>query len=162
VSRALLLAIVAIVAIGAATPAPAQRLGLDGFGLRSGLDLNSRQVLVGGTLDAGDLVGARLRLRATGELGGFRGPSSVTVGLDALYRFTGDADPVVPYVGGGLAVAGHDGCGTDRGCPALWVGAVFGFEIRYRSTFSWVLEYRGLDAFRHNRLYLGLTTRRGT
>jgi len=151
-----------LMAIGAATPARAQRLGLDGFGVRTGLDLNSRQVLLGGTLDAGDLVGAQLRLRATGELGGFRGASSVMVGLDALFRFTTDADPVVPYVGGGLAVAGHDGCGTDRRCPALWVGAVFGFEIRYRSTFSWVFEYRGLDAFRHNRLYLGLTTRRGT
>ena len=158
-SRALLLG---LMAIGAATPARAQRLGLDGFGLRTGLDLNSRQVLVGGTLDAGNLVGDRLRLRVAGELGGFRAPSSVTVGLDALFRFTGDADPVVPYLGGGLSVAGHDGCGTDRGCPALWVGAVFGFEIRYRSSFSWILEYRGLDVFRHNRLYLGLTTRRGT
>jgi hypothetical protein len=38
---------------------------------------------------------------------------------------------------------------------------VLGIEVRYRSTFNWLLEYHALNAFRRNRLYLGLTTRRG-
>jgi len=38
---------------------------------------------------------------------------------------------------------------------------VFGFELHYRSTFNWLLEYHAMDALRHNRIYIGLTTRRG-
>src|SRR3989442_1212949 len=38
---------------------------------------------------------------------------------------------------------------------------LFGFELHYRSTFNWLLEYHGMDAFRRNRVYVGLTTRRG-
>jgi hypothetical protein len=38
---------------------------------------------------------------------------------------------------------------------------VFGFEMHYRSTFNWLLEYHGMDALRRHRVYIGLTTRRG-
>src|SRR3989454_9211302 len=39
-------------------------------------------------------------------------------------------------------------CGTDAACPALWVNAVVGFELRYRSTFNWLFEYHAMDADR--------------
>jgi len=66
-----------------------------------------------------------------------------------------------PYVGLGLGVAGRENCGADPNCPDLWLNTVFGFELHYRSTFNWLVEYRGMDQMRRHRLYVGLTTRRG-
>ena len=72
-----------------------------------------------------------------------------------------DNQAVTPYAGGGLAIAGHANCDSDDGCPGLWVNFVLGIELRYRSTFNWLLEYHALNLFNQNRIYLGLTTRRG-
>jgi hypothetical protein len=60
-----------------------------------------------------------------------------------------------------VSLAGHDACGSDPQCPDLWIDVAFGFEVRFRSTFNWLLEYRALDVLRRHRVYLGLTTRRG-
>jgi len=46
-------------------------------------------------------------------------------------------------------------------CPDVWANVVFGFELHYRSTYNWLLEYHGMDALRRHRFYIGLTTRRG-
>ena len=35
------------------------------------------------------------------------------------------------------------------------------YSSRKRSTFNWLLEYHAMDLFRRNRIYVGLTTRRG-
>ncbi len=138
------------------------RLGLFGFGVRGGIELSwGSQLILGTTLDAGNLFTARLRLRPSGEIGVFRGPNTYTGSLEAVYRFTGDEQFATPYAGGGFSVAGHDSCGADPDCPAVWVNVVVGFELHYRSTFNWLLEYHGMDAFRRNRVYVGLTTRRG-
>ena len=138
------------------------RLGLFGFGVRGGIDLaGSSQLVFGVTLDAGNLFSDRLRLRPSGEFGVFNGTNSYVGSLEALYRFTPGEQVATPYAGAGLSVAGHDRCGADPACPDLWVNVVVGFELHYRSTFNWVLEYHGMDAFAHNRLYVGLTTRRG-
>jgi hypothetical protein len=138
------------------------RLGLFGFGVRSGIDLSGRSQLVFGvTLDAGNLVTSRLRIRPSGEIGVFNGVNTYVGSFEALYRFTGDEQVVTPYAGAGFSVAGHDACGADPQCPGLWVNVAVGLEIHYRSTFNWLLEYHAMDAFGHNRLYAGLTTRRG-
>ena len=138
------------------------RLGLFGFGVRGGVDFRrSGQLILGSTLDVGDLFSNRLRLRPSFELGVFNGPATYVGSFEVLWRFTADEEVATPYIGGGLAVAGRDNCGADPGCPGLWVNAVFGFELRYRSTFNWVIEYHGMDAIRRHRLYIGLTTRRG-
>jgi hypothetical protein len=137
------------------------RLGLFGFGVRSGIALSGSQLVFGTTLDAGNLVSSRLRLRPSGEIGVFNGANTYIGSLEALYRFTGDEEAATPYAGGGFSVAGHDGCGSDPGCPGLWVNVVVGFELHFRSTFNWLLEYHGMDVFRHSRVYVGLTTRRG-
>jgi hypothetical protein len=142
---------------------PGTRLGLFGFGVRGGVDVSGRsQVVLGVTLDAGNLVSDRFRIRPSGEIGVFNGLNTYVGSVEALYRFTGDAQPVTPYAGGGLSVAGHDRCGAYTDCPSLWLDIVVGFEIRYRSTFNWLLEYHAMDGFAHNRLYAGLTTRRGS
>ena len=138
------------------------RIGLFGFGVRGGVDLRSSQIVVGTTLDLGDLFTARLRLRPSGEIGVFNGGNDTfAASFEALYRFTDDDQVAIPYLGTGLSVAGHDKCGSDPNCPAVWVNLVFGFELHYKSTFNWLLEYHGMDAMRKHRLYVGLTTRRG-
>jgi hypothetical protein len=138
------------------------RMGLFGFGVRSGIDLAGKtQVVFGVALDGGDLLGPRLRIRPSGEIGVFNGVNSYVGSLEAVYRFTDDAQSVTPFAGGGFSLAGHDACGNDPDCPDLWANVVIGFELHYRSTFNWLLEYHAMDHFRHNRFYVGLTTRRG-
>ena len=138
------------------------RIGLFGFGTRGGIDLRSpSQMVFGVTLDMGDLFSPRVRLRPSGEIGVFNGVNSFVASGEVLYRFTEDDQPAIPYLGTGLSVAGHESCGTDPNCPGIWLNLAFGFELRYRSTFNWLLEYHAMDALRHNRLYIGLTTRRG-
>jgi len=137
-------------------------IGLFGFGVRGGIDFRkSEQLILGSTVDLGDLFTDRIRLRPSAEIGVFNGPNTYAGSFEALWRFTNDEEVATPYIGVGLAVAGRDGCSADAQCPDLWVNAVFGFELRYRSTFNWLLEYHGMDAMRRHRLYIGLTTRRG-
>jgi len=138
------------------------RIGLFGFGVRGGVDLRaSSQLVLGTTLDIGDLFTNRVRLRPSAELGLFNGPNTYVASMEALWRFTDDEEVATPYVGLGLGVAGREGCGADPQCPDLWLNLVFGFELRYRSTFNWLLEYHAMDRLRRHRLYIGLTTRRG-
>ncbi|HZI21284.1 MAG TPA: hypothetical protein VFD76_02170 [Gemmatimonadales bacterium] len=138
------------------------RLGLFGFGVRSGIDLAGRtQLVFGVTLDAGNITSSRFRLRPSAEIGVFNGLNSYVGSLEAVYRFTGEEAVATPYVGGGFSVAGHDRCGADPKCPDLWANILVGFELHYRSTFNWLLEYHSLGGFSHNRFYVGLTTRRG-
>jgi len=137
-------------------------LGLFGFGVRGGIDLaGSTQMVFGVTLDAGNIVSPRFRVRPSGEIGFFNGRNSYVGSLEALYRFTGDEQVATPYVGAGFSLAGHQSCGADPDCPDVWANLAVGFELHYRSTFNWLLEYHGMGGFRHNRLYVGLTTRRG-
>jgi hypothetical protein len=138
------------------------RIGLFGFGVRGGVDLrHSGQFVLGTTLDIGDLFTNRIRLRPSAEIGVFNGPNTYIGNFEALWRFTDDEEVATPYVGLGLGVAGRENCGADPNCPDLWLNAVFGFELHYRSTFNWLVEYHGMDQMRRHRLYVGLTTRRG-
>ena len=139
------------------------RLGLFGFGVRGGVDVTGDgQLVFGTTLDIGNLISPRVRLRPSGEIGVFNGPNSYVGSLEALYRLTDDEQLAIPYVGLGFSVAGHESCGLDPDCPDFWVNLVFGFELHYRSTYNWLLEYHGMDALGRHRLYVGLTTRRGS
>lgn len=138
------------------------RIGLFGFGMRTGLDLKGDgQLVLGTTLDMGDLFSTRVRIRPSGEIGVFNSQNSYIASLESLWRFTDDEEVATPYVGLGFSVAGHDNCGADPDCPDVWLNLVFGFELRYRSTFNWLLEYHGMDTMRRHRVYIGLTTRRG-
>jgi hypothetical protein len=138
------------------------RIGLYGFGVRTGLALQGDgQLVLGTTLDMGDLFSNRVRLRPSGEISVFNGGNTYVASLESLWRFTDDEEVATPYVGLGFSLAGHDACGTDPDCPDLWLNLVFGFELHYRSTFNWLLEYHGMDTMRRHRIYIGLTTRRG-
>jgi hypothetical protein len=138
------------------------RFGLFGFGVRGGVDLKgSGQLVLGSTLDMGNLFSNRVRMRPSAEIGLFNGPNTYVGSFDALWRFTEDEETATPYIGAGLSVAGKTGCGTDPQCPDLWFNLTVGFELHYRSTFNWLMEYRAMDALHRHRLFIGLTTRRG-
>lgn len=139
------------------------RLGLYGFGVRGGFDFRGNdQLILGASLDLGNLFTSRLRLRPSGEIGVFNGNNTYVGSFEALFRFTDDNQVAQPYVGAGASLAGQENCGAITGCPGLWVNVVLGFELHYRSTFNWLLEYHGMDALRRHRFYVGLTTRRGS
>ena len=138
------------------------RIGLFGFGVRTGLDFKGEgQLLLGTTLDMGNLFSNRVRLRPSVEVGVFNGENTYVASFESLWRFTDDEEVATPYVGTGLSLAGRGNCGVDPDCPALWLNVVFGLELHYRSTFNWLLEYHGMDALRRHRIYVGFTTRRG-
>ena len=143
-------------------PSTGTRLGLFGFGVRGGVDVSSPgQLVFGTTLDVGDLFTPRVRIRPSAEIGVFNGDNTYIGSLEALWRFTDDNQVAIPYVGAGMSLAGHQACGADPSCPSVWVNLVLGFELHYRSSFNWLLEYHGMDALRRHRFYIGLTTRRG-
>lgn len=146
----------------ATAPDQGTHLGLDGFGVRGGLDFtHNGRLAVGATLDLGQLFTSRLRLRASAELSVFNGPNVYVGSLETLYYFTGPAERTRPYAGLGLGLAGGEACSADPDCPDLWPNVVLGFELRFRPTFNWLLEYHGMDLLRENRIYVGLTTRAG-
>jgi len=86
------------------------RIGLFGFGVRGGVDFRrSGQLVLGTTLDIGDLFSNRLRLRPSAEVGLFNGANTYVGNFEVLWRFTTDEEVATPYIGGGLALAGRDG-----------------------------------------------------
>lgn len=138
------------------------RIGLFGFGVRGGIDVEGDgQLVVGTALDIGDLFTRRIRLRPSAEIGVFNGLNTYIGSVEALWRFAPDDDVAIPYLGTGFSLAGHEDCGSNPECPGLWVNLVFGIELHHRSTYNWLLEWHGMDALRRHRFYIGLTTRRG-
>ncbi len=137
------------------------RLGLFGFGARLGADFtDENQAVVGITLDLGDLLTDRIRFRPSGEIGFGAGRNTFIGSWELMYRFTPDTAMAIPYIGFGIGVWGRDGCGPDPDCPELWPLFALGFELKYKSTFNWLIEYHGEDALRRHRFFIGLTTRR--
>jgi hypothetical protein len=141
---------------------PRVQVGVFGFGMRAGADLEGDgQAVISMTLDAGHVLHPRLRIRPSGEMSFLGGPNRYLANLELLYRFTPDDDAAVPYVGGGIGLAGRDACVGDPTCPALWVQFVLGFDIRIREGISWQMEYHAEDSFTRHRLLVGLSTRGG-
>src|SRR2546429_505263 len=124
VGLSLLLAVAAAAALAAQEfhPPPVRsagdgtRLGLLGFGVRGGIDLSGKtQLVFGVTLDAGNLLTSRFRLRPSGEIGVFNGENSYIGSLEGLYRFTGEGQAATPDPGGGLRLVGAGPFGGDAG-----------------------------------------------
>jgi hypothetical protein len=138
------------------------QLGIFGFAARAGVDFEGQgQALASFALDMGDLYTDRLRLRPSAELGFGWGDNTYVANVEVVYRFTADTVVAVPYVGGGVALSGQEGCGAIDDCPSVWAQFVLGFELKLRNRINWLLEYHAEDAFRRHRLFVGLTTRRG-
>ena len=95
--------------------ARAQDLGVQAFGLRSGISMNPDQFHFGVYLNAGHFTD-RVRFQPSFEVGLGNGLKLGTVNADALYLFA--SRRWRPYAGGGLGINFidvTDGVGQDRG-----------------------------------------------
>ncbi|MFB3110923.1 MAG: hypothetical protein ACE10G_02710 [Gemmatimonadales bacterium] len=138
------------------------KIGFYGFGTRLGWDLEDGGAIISITLDLGNLGSDQVRLRPSAEIGFTEDVDTYVVSAELIYRFTPDTEKAIPYVGLGLALAGRDNCSrTAASCPELWLQFVLGFEVEFRSSMNWLLEYHAEDALNRHRLFFGLTTRRG-
>ncbi|MCH7775883.1 MAG: hypothetical protein IH878_04995 [Gemmatimonadetes bacterium] len=137
------------------------KIGFYGFGTRLGWDLEDGDAIISITFDLGNLGSDQVRLRPSAEIGFGEDVDTYVVSAELLYRFTPDTEKAIPYVGLGLAVAGRDNCSTGPSCPEAWLQFVLGFEVEFRSSMNWLLEYHAEDALNRHRLFFGLTTRRG-
>jgi len=131
---------------------------LFGFSVLGGVDVtHGVQWVLGTSLDVAELWSPRVRLRPSVEVAS-AGGSAVTFHWagEIVYRFEPDNAPAIPYVGLGL---GHmSNCG---GCVAIWPTIVLGFELQFRPSFNWLLEYHSLDRLGRHRFLVGLSTRTG-
>ena len=141
--------------------APWIKIGLFGFGARIGADFEGDgQMVASATGDMGYLLLQRLRMRLSADIGVFGGDNTYVGNFEFIYRFTPDTAIAIPYVGTGLGLFGRDECELDPDCPALWLQFVLGFEMRLRDEINWLVEYHPQNAFRRQRIMIGLTTRR--
>ena len=138
------------------------KFGLYGFGTRIGWDVEDSAAIISITFDLGNLGSDQVRLRPSAEVGFAEDVNTYVVSAEIIYRFTPDTEKAIPYVGIGVALAGRDNCSsTGPNCPEVWLQFVLGFEMGFRSSMNWLLEYHAEDALNRHRLFLGLTTRRG-
>ena len=138
------------------------RFGIFGVGARVGFDLTDRdQGFMSTIVDMGDLVGPRVRLRSLAEISFGSGLDNYQVGSEIVFRFLDDSPPAVPYFAFGLSVFGQQQCQFFSDCPALYGNFSLGFEMLIDGTMAWMIEYRGEDLWRRNRLMIGVTSRRG-
>ncbi|OGU02429.1 MAG: hypothetical protein A2085_07480 [Gemmatimonadetes bacterium GWC2_71_10] len=136
------------------------RFGILGFSTRAGAQLNEGvQGVLGSTVDVAQLWSPQVRLRPSFEVGFGRADKSLHLALEVVYRFQPDDAPSVPYVGAGL---GYYDAGNDSVGVKVWPNLVMGFELPFRSTFNWLVEYHALDRLGRHRFLVGLATRGGT
>ncbi len=124
------------------------------FSVRGGLDVTrTAQWVLGTTFDVAELWSPRVRLRPSVEVAS-TGGSDVNFhwAAEITYRFQPDNAPAVPYVGLGL---GH----MTNAHPTFWPTVVIGFELEFRPSFNWLLEYHALDRLGRHRFLIGLATR---
>jgi hypothetical protein len=139
------------------------RFGIFGFASRVGVDFYGRnQLLLSPALDVADIFSDRVRLRPSAEIGLGDSATTYVTNLELLFRFTPDREVAVPYVGFGAGVYSQQRCGAAPRCPRVWAQFALGFEMKFRENMNWLLEYHGEDGLRRHRIFIGLTTRRGS
>lgn len=141
---------------GVASSAGGLEVDLYSFSVRGGVDLTHRLRWVLGTaLDVAELWSPRVRFRPSVEIASDTG-SAVTFHWagEITYRFQPDNAPAIPYVGIGI---GH--LSNCRSCTTVWPTIVLGFELQFRPSFNWLLEYHALDRLGRHRFLVGLATR---
>lgn len=132
------------------------RFGILGFGTRAGAQVNEgTQGILGSTIDVAELWSPQVRLRPSFEVGFGRDAKSLHLALEVIYRFLPDDAPSIPYLGAGI---GYYDPG-DSASTSLWPNLVMGFELPFRSTFNWVVEYHALDRMGRHRFLVGFATR---
>ncbi len=129
------------------------------FSVRGGVDLTHKlRWVLGTTLDVAELWSPRVRFRPSVEIASDTA-STVTFHWagELVYRFQPDNAAAIPYVGLGVGHMSH--CGS---CTTIWPTIVLGFELEFRPSFNWLIEYHALDRLGRHRFLIGLATRGAT
>jgi len=149
---------------GQPAPAPTERTPGDyalrfdllAFSTRGGAQVNrDQQFVLGSTLDVVQLWTPQARVRGSFEVGFGRPTTSLAVNGEVVYRLQADNAPAIPYVG--LGVGYYD----DNAAKKVWPTVTMGFELKFRRSMNWLLEYHALDGLRRSRFLVGLATRPG-
>lgn len=133
------------------------RIDLIGFSTRAGADLKSGgSPVLGSTFDIAELWSPNVRLRPSFEFSRAGRATAEHVAAEVIYRFQPDQAEAIPYMGVGLGYF-H----VEDGSEKTWPTIVMGFELRFRPSFNWLLEYHALDRLDRHRFLIGLATRGG-
>jgi len=131
------------------------QMDLYSFSTRAGIDVsNPTQWVVGSTLDIAEMWSPRVRLRPSLEVSSNGSNVQLHLAGEVVYRFQPDDAPAIPYAG--LGVGHMSKC---PGCTTIWPTVVIGFELRFRPSFNWLVEYHALDRLGRHRFLIGLATR---
>jgi len=144
----------------AAGPSSAGGLKVDlvGFSSRGGVDVSGGTSLVlGSAFDVVELWSPNVRVRPSFEFSGSGTSTALHLAVEVVYRFQPDRAPAIPYVGLGLGYWNKEGGGEER----VWPTVAMGFELAFRPSFNWLLEYHALDRLGRHRFLVGLSTRGG-
>lgn len=130
------------------------RLDIVAFSTRGGGQVNEdAQGVLGSTVDVAELWHPQVRLRPSFEVGFGRSSTSLHIAAEVVYRFQPDDAPAIPYVGAGVGYY-DTGNGDD-----VWPNLVMGFELAFRPSYNWLIEYHALDRLGRHRFLIGLATR---
>jgi len=139
-----------------ASSAEGLRFDLLAFSTRGGAQLNkTEQFVLGSTLDVVQLWTPQARIRGSFEVGFGSPATSLGANAEIIYRLQPDRAPAIPYVG--LGVGYYD----DSAVQKVWPTVVMGFELKFRRSMNWLLEYHALDGLQQSRFLIGLATRPG-
>lgn len=134
------------------------RVDLLGFSSRAGVDVSGGSSLVlGSAVDVAELWSPSVRLRPSFEFSGTGTSTALHVALEVVYRFQPDRAPAIPYVGVGVGYWNDESDNEER----VWPTIAMGFELAFRPSFNWLLEYHALDRLGRHRFLVGLSTRGG-
>ena len=140
----------------ASAESSAFRFGILGFSTRAGGQVTQDgQAVLGTTIDLVQLGSPRVRLRPSVEVGFGRPEKSLGANVEILFRFQPETAPAIPYIGAGA------GYYDDGSVEHVWPTFVLGFELPYRPTVRWLVEYHGLDGLRRSRFFVGLAASTG-
>ena len=139
------------------------RVDLIGFSTRMGADVSRGGSLVlGSAIDVAELWSPQVRLRPSFEFSGTGNSTALHLSAEVIYRFQPDRAPAIPYAGLGLGYFSQDSTSdANPGQRRLWLNVVMGFELAFRPSFNWLLEYHALDRLGRHRFLVGLSTRGG-
>ena len=139
---------------GGAGASGALRFDIIGFSTRGGGQVNKdEQAVLGSTVDIAELWNPQVRLRPSFEVGFGQSLTSIHAALEVIYRFQPDNAPAIPYVGAGI------GYYDDSNSHSTWPNLVMGFELPFRPSYNWLIEYHSLDRLGRHRFLVGLATR---
>lgn len=134
------------------------RVDLLAFSSRGGVDASDGKWIIGTSVDIVELWSQQVRFRPSLESGADGGRSLHLAG-EIVYRFQPDGAQAIPYVGAGVGYFDDQGAG---GGTDVWPTLVMGFELSFRPSFNWLLEYHALDRLGRHRFLVGLATRGAT